>query len=111
MRIAALRRVQEGARYNLPALRPRDTALALLVVVLWGVNFVVIKVALRGVSPFVLGGLRFAVAAFPAVFFIERPRVPVRLYLAFALTTFLGQFALLFWAIKAGMPSRLSSVV
>jgi len=92
-------------------LRPRDLALALLVVVLWGVNFVVIKVALRGVSPFVLGGLRFAVAAFPAVFFIERPRVPVRLYLAFALTTFLGQFALLFWAIKAGMPSGLSSVV
>jgi len=31
-------------------LRPRDIALALLVVVLWGVNFVVIKVALRGVS-------------------------------------------------------------
>jgi O-acetylserine/cysteine efflux transporter len=91
--------------------RPRDVALALLVVVLWGVNFVVIKVALRGVSPFVLGGLRFAVAAIPAVFFVERPRVPFRHYLGFALATFVGQFALLFWAIKMGMPSGLSSVV
>jgi O-acetylserine/cysteine efflux transporter len=92
-------------------LRPRDLALALLVVVLWGVNFVVIKLGLRGVSPFVLGGLRFVLTAFPAVFFVERPRLPLRIYLAFALTTFLAQFALLFWAIKVGMPSGLSSVV
>jgi O-acetylserine/cysteine efflux transporter len=92
-------------------LRPRDLALALLVVVLWGVNFVVIKLGLRGLSPFLLGGLRFLLASFPAVFFIRRPRVPLRLYLGFALTSFLGQFALLFWAIKVGMPSGLSSVV
>ena len=92
-------------------MRPRDIALALLVVVLWGVNFVVIKVALRGVSPFVLGGLRFVLAALPAVLFVPRPRVPLRLYVGFALTTFIGQFALLFWAIKVGMPSGLSSVV
>jgi O-acetylserine/cysteine efflux transporter len=91
--------------------RPRDTALALLVVVLWGVNFVVIKVGLRGVSPFVLGGLRLAFAAVPAVFFLKPPRVPLRLYAAFAFPTLLGQFALLFWAIQIGMPSGLSSVV
>jgi O-acetylserine/cysteine efflux transporter len=92
-------------------LRPRDTALALLVVVLWGVNFVVIKVGLRGVSPFVLGGLRCALAAVPAVFFLARPRVPLRLYAAFAFPTLLAQFALLFWAIRLGMPSGLTSVV
>ncbi|HWE25317.1 MAG TPA: EamA family transporter [Myxococcales bacterium] len=92
-------------------MRPRDTALALLVVVLWGVNFVVIKVGLRGVSPFVLGGLRCAFAAVPAVFFLRPPRVPVRLYAAFAFPTFLAQFALLFWAIRLGMPSGLTSVV
>ena len=92
-------------------MRPRDTALALLVVVLWGVNFVLIKLGLRGVSPFVLGGLRCAFAAIPAVFFVAPPRVPLRLYVAFAGSTFLAQFALLFWAIHLGMPSGLSSVV
>ena len=92
-------------------MRPRDTALALLVVVLWGVNFVVIKIGLRGVSPFVLGGLRCALAAVPAVLFLKPPRVPLRLYAAFAFPTFLAQFALLFWAIRLGMPSGLTSVV
>jgi O-acetylserine/cysteine efflux transporter len=83
----------------------------LLVVLLWGVNFVVIKVGLRGVSPFVLGGLRLLLTAVPAVFFVRRPRLPVRIHVAFALTTFFGQFALLFLAIKLGMPSGLASVV
>ncbi|MFO0584188.1 MAG: EamA family transporter [Anaeromyxobacter sp.] len=92
-------------------MRARDVLLALLVVLLWGVNFVVIKVGLRDVSPFVLGGLRFALAAFPAVLFLPRPRVPWRLTLGFALFTFLGQFSLLFWAIKVGMPSGLASLV
>lgn len=92
-------------------MRPNDIGLALLVVLIWGVNFVVIKVGLRGVSPFVLGGLRFLFASFPAVLFIPRPRLPLRFYVGFALTAFFGQFALLFWAIKLGMPSALASVV
>jgi O-acetylserine/cysteine efflux transporter len=81
------------------------------VVALWGVTFVVIKIALRDVSPFVLGGLRFAVTAIPAVLFVRRPRVPLRLYVGFALTAFVLQFGLLFWAFKLGMPSGLSSVI
>jgi O-acetylserine/cysteine efflux transporter len=92
-------------------MRPRDLALVLLVILLWGVNFVVIKLGLRGVSPFVLGGLRFTFTALPAIFLLRRPKVPLRIYAAFALTTFLGQFTLLFWAIKVGMPTGLSSLV
>jgi len=92
-------------------LRPRDVALALLVVALWGVNYAVIKVGLRGISPFVLGALRMIFTAFPAIFFVRRPKLPFRIFAGFALTTFLGQFSLLFLAIKIGMPSGLSSVV
>lgn len=92
-------------------MRPRDLALVLLVVLLWGMNFVVIKLGLRGVSPFVLAGLRFTLTALPAIFFLRRPRLPFRVYAGFALTTFLGQFTLLFWAIKVGMPTGLSSLV
>jgi O-acetylserine/cysteine efflux transporter len=89
----------------------RDLALVLLVVLLWGVNFVVIKLGLRGVSPFVLAGLRFTLTALPAVFFLRRPKLPFRIYAGFALTSFLGQFTLLFWAIKVGMPTGLTSLV
>ncbi len=97
--------------YHARRVRTRDILLALLVMVLWGVNFVVIEVGLRGVSPFVLAGLRFALASFPAVLVLPRPRVPARIYLGFALATFLGQFSLLFWAMKLGMPSGLASLV
>jgi O-acetylserine/cysteine efflux transporter len=72
---------------------------------------VVIKLGLREISPFVLGGLRMLLTALPAVFLLPRPRIPFRLYLGFGLFTFLGQFSLLFLAIKVGMPSGLAAVV
>jgi O-acetylserine/cysteine efflux transporter len=75
------------------------------------VNFVVIKLGLRGVSPFMLAGLRFTFTALPAIFFLRRPKLPLRIYAGFALTSFFGQFTLLFWAIKVGMPTGLSSLV
>jgi len=47
----------------------RHTFLILFVVMIWGVNFVVIQVALREVPPILLTFLRFFFAAFPASFF------------------------------------------
>ncbi|MCP6423477.1 EamA family transporter, partial [Klebsiella pneumoniae] len=38
----------------------KDMLLALLVVVAWGVNFVVIKLGLQDMPPFLLAGLRFS---------------------------------------------------
>lgn len=93
------------------AMRPRDLALALLVIVVWGVNFAVIKVGLVGVPPLLLAALRFMLAAFPALLFVRAPKVPLRLYLAFGLTMSVGQFAFLFTAIHVGMPSGLASLV
>lgn len=93
------------------ALRPRDLVLALLVILVWGVNFAVIKVGLVGVPPLLLGALRFMLAAFPALLFFKAPKVPLRLYLAFGLTMSVGQFAFLFSAIHVGMPSGLASLV
>ena len=86
-------------------------ALALVVILVWGVNFAVIKVGLVGVPPLLLAGLRFVLAAFPALLFLKPPKVPLRLYLAFGLTMSVGQFAFLFTAIHAGMPSGLASLV
>ena len=40
---------------SLPAMRPSDLALALLVIAVWGVNFAVIKVGVVGVPPLLLG--------------------------------------------------------
>jgi len=88
----------------------KDGLLALLVVV-WGLNFVVIKVGLHNMPPLMLAGLRFLLVAFPALFFVARPKIPFRLLLGYGLTISFGQFAFLFCAINFGMPAGLASLV
>jgi len=89
----------------------KDGLLALLVVVVWGLNFVVIKVGLHNMPPLMLAGLRFLLVAFPALFFVARPKIPFRLLLGYGLTISFGQFAFLFCAINFGMTAGLASLV
>lgn len=89
----------------------KDLLLALVVIVAWGLNFVVIKVGLDGLPPMLLGGLRFVLVLFPAIFFIKRPQLPWRWLLAYGTTISLGQFAFLFEAMGNGMPPGLASLV
>ena len=89
----------------------KDGLLALLVVVVWGLNFVVIKMGLHNMPPLMLAGLRFLLVAFPALFFVARPKIPFRLLLGYGLTISFGQFAFLFCAINFGMPAGLASLV
>ncbi|OZB29439.1 MAG: O-acetylserine/cysteine exporter [Pseudomonas sp. 34-62-33] len=90
---------------------PKDLLLALLVIVVWGLNFVVIKVGLQGMPPMLMGALRFMLAAFPAILFVRRPQVPLRWMLAYGMTISVGQFAFLFYAMHVGMPAGLASLV
>ncbi|WP_423840617.1 EamA family transporter [Vibrio mytili] len=89
----------------------RDRLLALTIVLVWGVNFVVIKVGLEGVPPLLLAGLRFALVAFPALLFVPRPKLPFKWLLAYGLTISFGQFALLFWALNVGLAAGLASLL
>ena len=92
-------------------MKPSDVAAVLLVILVWGLNFLVIKAGVTHVPPLLLGALRFLLAAFPALLFFKPPAVPLRLYLAYGLTISVGQFAFLFVAIHQGMPTGLASLV
>ncbi len=92
-------------------MQPRHLLLALTIVLIWGVNFAIIKLGLRQVSPLALGVMRFFLAAFPWIFFIRRPDVPLRLIAAYGVLTFTLQFAFLFTGMKLGMSAGLSSLV
>src|SRR3989338_527551 len=92
-------------------MQPKDLLLALVVIIVWGMNFVVIKIGLDNMPPMLLGALRFLLAAFPAILFIRRPQIPLRWLLAYGLTISLGQFAFLFYAMSVGMPAGLASLV
>lgn len=89
----------------------KDMLLALCVVVVWGVNFVIIKVGLQDMPPFLLAGLRFVLVAFPAILFIKPPKIQLKWLVAYGLTISFGQFAFLFLAIKLGMPAGIASLV
>ena len=92
-------------------LSPRDLALTLLVVVLWGFAFVLIKIALREAGPFTLAAARFTFAALPMVFFVRRPALPWRYVVGYGFAIGVLQFGFAFLGIHLGMPAGLSSIV
>ncbi len=93
------------------SLTGRDLAGALIVVLVWGVNFVVMKFALRDFTAFQLGAARYAFAALPLVLFIRPPSVPWKWVVTYGLLQGVGQFGILFVALQVGMTSALASVL
>jgi O-acetylserine/cysteine efflux transporter len=88
-----------------------DLLQALVVVVVWGLNFLAIKWGVGDMPPLLLAAMRYALAAFPALLLIKKPALPWRWMIAYAATVGVGQMGLLFTAIKLGMPTGLASVV
>ncbi|MEO6920758.1 MAG: EamA family transporter [Collimonas sp.] len=88
-----------------------DILLALLTVLIWGMNFVVIKIGLAGLPPLLFSALRFVFAALPLVFFIKRPAIPWWLLIGFGLFQFALQFSLLFSGMQLGIGAGLASLV
>jgi len=89
----------------------RDRLLAVLVAVLWGLNFLAIHATLGQFPPVFAGALRFAVIAVPTILFVSWPKVKVRHLLGYGLGFGTGQFAFLFIAMDTGMPTGLASLV
>ena len=92
-------------------MKPLDILLALIVVVIWGFNFVVIQIGLQGLPPLLFSALRFLFAALPLVFFVKRPPIAWSLLVGYALFQFALQFMLLFSGVKLGIPAGLASLV
>ncbi len=88
-----------------------DALRALAVVVIWGLNFVVMKLGLQAVSPMLLGALRFAAASLPFLLFVKPPPLPWRFIAGYGLVQGLGQFGFLFLGLQLGMTAGMASVV
>jgi O-acetylserine/cysteine efflux transporter len=85
--------------------------LAFLVALIWGINFLFVKIGLEEIPPLLLCTLRFALASIPAVFFIRPPAVPFKLVLSYGLLMFALQFSLLFLGMHAGMTPGMASLL
>jgi len=70
---------------SLKKISAADCTLLLLVALIWGGNFALIKVGLEQITPFVMTFIRFFLCVFPFVFFIPRPKTPVHILAAYGI--------------------------
>ena len=89
----------------------KDSLIGLLIVMIWGFNFVVIVWGVQDIPPLLLGAGRFLMVASIGSLFIKKPDIPWRWMSFYALTLCFGQFAFLFSAMAYGMPAGLASLV
>ncbi len=90
---------------------PRHALAAVIVAVVWGVNFVVIHVGLATTPPLLLAALRFALVAGSLAWFVPRPALAWPRLVALGLALYVGQFGLLFTAMDVGLSAGLAAVV
>lgn len=91
-------------------MKPVHIALSLLIAAIWGLNFTVIRFGLDAFTPFSFAAWRFIIGALP-VLFVARPAASWKALAGMGLFLFAGQFVFLFFAMQAGLPPGLSSVL
>jgi O-acetylserine/cysteine efflux transporter len=89
----------------------RHFLLALAVVVVWGTNFVVIRLALDHLPPLAFATLRFFFALVPAVVILPRPQASWRNLAAYGVLIGAGQFGFLYLAMRHDIAPGLASLV
>jgi O-acetylserine/cysteine efflux transporter len=85
--------------------------LALAVVAIWGTNFVVIRLGLDAFAPYTFAALRYTFSFLPFIFFIPKPAMSWGRLAAFGALIGVGQFGLLFWAMRSDISPGLASLV
>lgn len=85
--------------------------LTLVVIIVWGVNFLFVKLCLHEISPLLLCALRFFFASIPAIFFIKPPEAPLKIVALYGLVMFALQFGLVFTGMQVGMTPGMASLI
>lgn len=88
-----------------------DWLLALLTILIWGLNFLVSKVGIAELPPLFFGLCRFIFVCFPAVFFIPRPKAPLGRVLVYGLTINFMQFGFMLSALSFGLAAGVTSLL
>lgn len=92
-------------------LTPKHLLVVLSIVLIWGINFVAVFIGLKSLPPFLLCAVRFGLSAIPLVFFLPRPKAPIKLIIYYGILNFAMQFGLIFTGIHLGISPGLASLV
>ena len=85
--------------------------LVILVMFIWGVNFIFVKIGLQEISPLLLCARRFLLAGVPAIFFIKKPDIPIKVIVLYGVFMFGLQFSFVFWGMCVGMTPGMASLI
>ncbi|MBQ1445051.1 MAG: EamA family transporter [Renibacterium sp.] len=92
-------------------MKPKHALLAVLVALIWGVNFLAINATLQSIPPMLSVALRFLLVIFPLIFFVKPPKVGWRVVVALGMAVNAGQFGLMYLAMHLGLPTGLAPLV
>lgn len=97
-----------GNSVNLP---PKHILVVISIVLIWGVNFIAVFIGLQTLPPFLLCAVRFGLSALPWIFFMARPKAPLKMIIGYGLFNFASQFGLLFTGLHLGLSPGLASLI
>lgn len=89
-----------GAPGGTGGLGLRDSGLAVLVMVIWGYNFVVAKIGIAELPPIFMMGLRFTFSALLLVPFVTMPREKMKEIAALSVVLGAAHFSMMFTGLK-----------
>lgn len=89
----------------------KDLLLGILITMIWGFNFSIIKLGLDSLDPFMIAALRFLLVAVPLVFFIKRPNVSMKYIASYGILFGVGLWGIVTLGIELGISAGLSSLL
>ncbi|WP_409440331.1 EamA family transporter [Psychromonas sp. GE-S-Ul-11] len=92
-------------------MKRNDLILGVLVMVVWGLNFSVIKLGVNEIDPLLLTALRFSLATLPAIFFVKKPNVSWLYLIVYGWLFAIGIWGMATWSIQAGLSAGMASVL
>lgn len=92
-------------------MKPFHLFLALLLIFIWGFNWVIMKLGLDEMPPFLMAACRFFLTSMPWVFIVKRPNIPFSSVVIYGFLMFVVQFGFLFSGIYVGIPAGIASVI
>jgi len=92
-------------------MKKNDLILGILVMIVWGLNFSVIKLGVSEIDPLLLTALRFTLATLPAIFFVKKPNVSWVYLIVYGWLFAIGIWGMATWSIEAGLSAGMASVL
>lgn len=92
-------------------MKPSHVALAIIICIIWGINFVVAKAALAYVPPFFLLACRLVLSTLVLIPFMGKPQLPLAQIFRISVTLTTLHFGMMYMALGYGLDSSVAVVI